>query len=203
VAEGRGSAPGGGFGYVGDFLVVGAPVATLGQAAEVGAGALPATPRFRALRAALPSQVRDLAYLDVNAARRIAGALAASQGQGDNYRRQVEPWLRPYAAVGGASAVTTPDGAARSRLFVLLEPEFGPGGEGAPAVAAAATAADAVSLPDAATAEALARLERLAAPLTERIDARQWTDLLRLDDSASWRAGLARLGVTDRSHRSP
>ena len=141
VTEGRGSAPGGGFGYVGDFLVVGSPVATLGQAAEVGAGALPTTPRFQALRAALPGQVRDLAYLDVNAVRRIAGAIATAQGQGENYRRQAEPWLRPFAAIGGASAVTTPDGAARARLFVLLEPEFGPGGDGPPAVAAAKGAA--------------------------------------------------------------
>jgi hypothetical protein len=203
VTEGRGSAPGGGFGYVGDFLVVGSPIAALGQATEVGAGALPATPRFRALRAALPGQVRDLAYLDVNGVRRIAGALAAAQGRGETYRRQVEPWLRPFAAVGGANAVTTPEGAARSRLFVLLEPEFGPGGEGAPAVAAAGAAADAAGLPDAATAEALDHLGRLAAPLTERIDARQWTDSLRVDDPASWRAGLSHLGVTDRSHRSP
>jgi Protein of unknown function (DUF3352) len=200
VAEGRGAAAGGGFGYVGDFLVVGSPIATLGQAAEVGAGALPATPRFQALRAALPGQVRDLTYLDVNAIRRIAGAVATAQGQGESYRRQVEPWLRPFAAVGGASAVTTPDGAARARLFALLEPEFGPGGDGPPAVAAAGATAGANSLADEATAEAIAQVNRL---VIERVDARRWRDVLQVDDPASWRAGLARLGVTDRSHRSP
>jgi hypothetical protein len=198
VVEGRGGLPGAGYGYVDDFLVVGSSLGALGQAADVGAGALPATPRFRAIRAALPDRARDLTYLDMNAIRRIAGAIVAMQSERDreNYRRQVEPWLRPLAAIGSANAVTTPDGAARSTLFLLLEPDFAPGaGGGEPAPASVETA----SLSGPETAAALAQAREIAAPFVERIEQRlEWREALDRRDLTEWRSTLERFGVTNR-----
>lgn len=121
VVDTAGPAQGAGYAFAGDYLLVGSSVAMLREAMIEPGNGLAANPRYSAVREAMPSAVTSLAVVDMVAVRQLTAAtMAESQRQLDTWRA-VEPWLRPLAAIGSASATVGADGIGRSTAVVVFD----------------------------------------------------------------------------------
>ncbi|MCC6628868.1 MAG: DUF3352 domain-containing protein [Chloroflexi bacterium] len=120
VVDTAGPAQGVGYTFAGDYLLIGSSVAMLRESVVGRGDGLAANPRYVAVREAMPPAVTSLAVVDMVAARQIAAAWAESQRQMDTWRA-VEPWLRPLAAIGSASATVGADGIGRSTAVVVFD----------------------------------------------------------------------------------
>jgi hypothetical protein len=92
----------------------------LSEAIAAPRGSFATNPRYRAVRAALPDAPRDLAAIDMVAVRRVAQAYAEQSGLTAQWR-PVEPFLRPIAALGSATAPVNADGLVRAQSVVVFD----------------------------------------------------------------------------------
>lgn len=105
LGEGTDS-PTAGYGFIGNFLVLGGPRDALSSAVDAPKNALADDPLFKRVQARLPSQNSGLYYLNVTGMQSLLEQMVGQGGTGfgsaNSYETTVKPLLQPIQAVGGA-----------------------------------------------------------------------------------------------------
>jgi hypothetical protein len=107
-----------GYGFVGDFLVVGLSRTSLGAAVDASKASLANAATFKAVNETLPKEKTAMIYLDTAALVTMAGSLPP-RGDMAEFRRAA-PYLRPVKGIGVSSEPLAANNTQRSHLFILV-----------------------------------------------------------------------------------
>jgi hypothetical protein len=118
-------APAAGYGFVGDFLLLGGPRDALNSAVNRAKNPLADDPLFKRVQARLPSPNSGYTYLNVTALENlIAQMLGQSDtslgGSSNSFAQNIKPLLQPIKAVGAATQ-TGGSQFSSGTLFILIE----------------------------------------------------------------------------------
>lgn len=124
LGEGTDS-PTAGYGFIGNFLVVGGPQDALSSAVDAPKNSLADDPLFKRVQARLPSSNTGYYYLNVSGVQSLLEQMMgqfgpALGGSNPSYEKDIKPLLQPIKAIGAASQTSTGPFSGGA-LFVLID----------------------------------------------------------------------------------
>ena len=111
-----------GYGFVGDFLVIGTSERMLAAAVDAGDAPLSADPVFRQAIAPLPSKNNGYFYLDVEQGMYVLYR-TMSDWEKEDFDENARPYLEPIKAIAAAVQQPSKEGMVSGTLFICLKAE--------------------------------------------------------------------------------